>query len=261
MKFLRLCLLALSCIAGPSLADTTINDTNKYAYGANIGWLNWQADTNNGASLGHYFCTGFVYSANVGWISLGHGPTNRCEYSNASKDDYGVNITDGGLLRGFAYGANIGWIGLNNAQAFVQTDSLAPGPNADADGLPDDWELKYASDLGTIGGGTNDSDGDGMLDVDEYAADTDPLDPGEFLAITAIANDGGTNAVLTWSITKNTRLYSLDTADALSNSTAWIDSGLGVFPPDAGTDTTRITDVPGVTNRFFRAVSHVPLSP
>src|SRR5437588_1415892 len=56
-----------------SLAATTINPTNKYAYGANIGWIDWRGDTNNGAVIGEYVCSGFIYSANVGWINLGSG--------------------------------------------------------------------------------------------------------------------------------------------------------------------------------------------
>ena len=283
---LRYCCVVFFFLVSLALADTTINSSNKFAYGANISWINWRADTDNGASLGHYFCTGNVYSANVGWISLGHGPTNRLNYSNTSKDDYGLNIENGNLLRGFAYGANVGWINFeSNGNASVdlltgdlqgsayganvgwislnnaQTDTLDPGPNTDGDGLPDDWELRYAANLGMIGGGTNDSDGDGMLDVDEYAADTDPLDAVDKLEITAVSTDGGTNANLSWSLTKITRLYSIKSTDALSNGTVWVDSGLGIFPPDAGFVTTRLLDVLGVSNRFYRAVSHVPLSP
>src|ERR1039458_10869346 len=59
-------------------AATTIDAANKYAYGANIGWMNWYADGANGAVIGAYVCFGYIYSANVGWINLcSRSPANR----------------------------------------------------------------------------------------------------------------------------------------------------------------------------------------
>src|SRR6516165_8348208 len=141
----------------PARAATTIDPANKYAYGANIGWTDWRGDTNNGAVIGEYVCSGYIYAANVGWINLGSGsPTNGIYYQNFSANDFGVNQDGLGNLRGYAYGANIGWINfentgaplldlktgklsgfiysancgwisLSNALAFVQTDTIAPG--------------------------------------------------------------------------------------------------------------------------------------
>src|ERR1039458_43769 len=92
-------------------AVTTMDAANRYAYGANIGWLDWRGDTNNGAIIGDYVCSGYIYSANVGWINLGNGnPTNGIRYLNLSASDFGVNQDGLGNLRGYAYGANIGWI-------------------------------------------------------------------------------------------------------------------------------------------------------
>ena len=138
-----------------SLAATTISDTNKFAYGANTGWINVQGDSNNGARVECDFAADFIYSANYGWISLGDGtPTSGFQYSNLSADDFGVNHDGLGNLRGYAYGANIGWvqfedvgdpsvdlvsgnmsgfaysanvgwISLSNSQAFVETAPLA----------------------------------------------------------------------------------------------------------------------------------------
>ena len=54
-------------------AATTVDAANKYAYAANLGWMDWVADTNNGAVIGEYVCSGSIYSANLGWISLGSG--------------------------------------------------------------------------------------------------------------------------------------------------------------------------------------------
>src|ERR1051325_3011593 len=103
--------LLLTAALDQALAVSTINATNQFAYGANIGWLNWRGDTNNGAIIGEYVCSGCIYSANVGWINLGSGaPANGIRYQNNSGTDFGVNHDGLGNLRGYAYGPNIGWI-------------------------------------------------------------------------------------------------------------------------------------------------------
>ena len=71
-------------------AATTINAVNRYTYGANLGWLNWVGDTNNGAVIGDDVCSDYIYSANVGWINLGGGsPANGIHYQNLSAGDFG----------------------------------------------------------------------------------------------------------------------------------------------------------------------------
>ena len=95
---------------------TTIDAVNRYAYSANLGWLDWRGDTNNGVVIATNVCSGYIYSANVGWINLGSGtPVNGLHYQNNSASDFGVNVDGSGNLSGYAYGANIGWI------AFEQT--------------------------------------------------------------------------------------------------------------------------------------------
>src|SRR5690349_12388726 len=159
-------------LAAESQAASTINAANKYAYGANVGWMDFRGDTNNGAVMGEYVCSGNIYAANVGWINLGSGtPVNHIQYQNNAANDYGVNHDGLGNLRGYAYGANIGWINfentgapkvdlnsgrltgsvwsancgwisLSNAVAYVQTDVIAPGTDSNGDGIPDAWELQ-----------------------------------------------------------------------------------------------------------------------
>jgi hypothetical protein len=122
MKNILAALLAIG-IAGSACATSTINTTNQYAWGANIGWTNWRPDFDSanteGVIVGEFICSGYVYGANVGWINMGSGFTpsaGHIQYSNASNTDFGVNFTTDptqpgvGILRGFAYGANIGWI-------------------------------------------------------------------------------------------------------------------------------------------------------
>jgi len=282
--------LALLSLAFSLSAATTINDSNKYGYGANVGWMNVRGDVTNGAVIGEFCCSGYVYGANIGWIHLGDGtPDNGYEYSNTSATDYGVNHDglgrlrgyayganigwinfetngaprvdlDTGILSGYAYGANVGWISLSNAYAFVQTDSLSSAPDSDGDGIADAWEYRETGGLGTLSADGHDADNDGATDVQEYGADTDPELDTDSLRITDLTIPNDTDAVLTWT-TRQTRRYRVSLAPALTGAPAWVDSGLGLQPPDAGTETVRT--VPGgasATSRFYRVKSVVPLS-
>jgi hypothetical protein len=228
----------------PASAATTITTTNRFAYGANIGWIDACADTNNGAVIGEYVCSGFLYAANVGWISLGSGaPVNRIQYQNNSGSDFGVNHDGAGNLRGYAYGANIGWvnfetngvpsvdlstgnlsgyawsancgwIALANSAAFAQTASMRPAPLA-SNRLPMAWLLENFST--TAVQASADPDGDGMSTAQEYWAGTDPNDPASALRITQITRDvprpGYTR--LRWNSVP-TRLYAVELCDDLA---------------------------------------------
>src|SRR6266481_4095459 len=117
MKTFLTSLVLIGALA-PALASTTIDGANNYAYGANLGWMNWRGDTNSGAVIGEYVCSGYLYAANVGWINLGNGaPTNGIYYRNLATNDFGVNQDGLGNLSGYAWGANIGWITFTNKDA------------------------------------------------------------------------------------------------------------------------------------------------
>lgn len=280
----------LVCITIIHASATSINPVNRHGYGANIGWLNFRGDVVHGAQIGLFYSTGFVWSANCGWISLGSGsPANGHSYANSSASDWGVNlIMPGGYLRGmayganigwinfetngnarvdlttgnlsgFAYGANVGWISLSNAFAFVQTDFLNWGPDADGDGIPDAYEHQTTGGLGTLGAPPNDVDGDGSPDRDEFYADTNPTNTSDHLRITAVSRFTTTNAV-TWTV-KPTRQYRLEHATAITNNATWTDSGLGVLSPGAGPTLTGLVADVAATTRFYRARALVPLAP
>ena len=131
------------------------------------------ADTNNGAVIGDWVCSGYIYSANVGWIiSARQTHRQRFRYENLDASDFGVNQDGLGNLIGYASGANIGWINfeqtfgqrdefahraterlclerrlrhrisLSNSVAYVQNRYLYPGPLA-PNGLPIPWLLTY----------------------------------------------------------------------------------------------------------------------
>lgn len=271
-------------------AATTIDPTNHYAYGANIGWMDCRGDTVNGAVIGEYVCSGCIYAANVGWMSLGNGsPPGGIYYSNNAAGDWGVNHDGLGNLRGYAYGANLGWINfentgapkvdlltgklggyvwsancgwisLSNVVAYVQTDTIAPGADTDGDGIPDAWELQHFGNL-TTANGTSDYDSDGVSDKNEYLAGTNPNDVNDYLRITAESfASGGTSATLTWSSVP-TRAYYLQKTPALDPTSTWFDSGLGLISPSAGSSTTDGFLDTNAPARFYRVEAVRPLTP
>jgi hypothetical protein len=270
-------------------AVTSINASNKYAYAANAGWVNAAGDVTNGVVVGETYCSGFMYGANFGWVNVGDGsPDNGTAYSNLSGTDYGVNLDPGGNLRGFAYAANVGWINfeamgdpqvdlltgtmsgsayaanmgwisLSNAQAFVQTDHLEPGPDTDLDMIPDAWELSHTNDLVALSK-MGDGDGDGASDLEEYLADTDPFDAGSLFAITATVLDPAmSESDVTWN-SEVTRLYRVELNTDLVSG-IFVDSGLGDVVPDAGSSTTRTAPLGGPGVQHYRANAIMPLAP
>lgn len=287
MKALLIPLLFASPILCARSA-TTIDPANRYAYGANIGWMDWRGDTSNGAVIGEYVCSGYIYAANVGWINLGSGaPTNAIQYQNLSGNDFGVNHDGSGNLRGFAYGANIGWINfettgsprvdlktgqlsgyvysancgwlsLSNAFASVQTHTIAAGADTDHDGLPDAWELQH---FGTLATGPNDDpDGDGMSNLQEYLAGTDPKSAASSLQITDISAPApGTAVKLTWTSVTN-RFYNVYELLDITAGPGF-DSGLGTITPDGPVTTSRLVTNTNAPNRFYRVRAFRPLMP
>jgi len=290
-------LLLLLALLATAQAATTINPVNKYAYGANLGWLDCSGDTNNGAVIGEFVCSGYIYSANAGWISLGGGtPVNGFRYLNNSATDFGVNHDGLGNLNGYAWAANIGWltftnrdatgatfegpkvdlltgklsgniwsancgwISLSNASAFVQTDRLPAGADTDSDGIPDAWEMMKFGNL-TTANLISDFDLDGVSDRNEYLAGTDPLDLNSFLRITALTSSGGgaTNQLVWTSV--STRQYRLLQTNNVAAANPWVEIAPGLITPDAGPTTVRTVVGSAASQRFFRVEAIKPIAP
>ena len=267
-------------------AQGTISPTNRYAYAANAGWIDFSA-TAAGSNVGvsDTFLSGYAYAANFGYIHFGNGgPVNGHTYGNGSASDYGVNVSPAGLLTGYAYAANIGyvqfeqtlgqprinlltgqfdghaysanigWISLNTPLTDLVTTTLNR-PDTDGDGIPDNWEKLYFGNL-TTANALTDKDGDGSSDLAEYRAGTLPNDRSSSLRITASSfNANFTQSTLTFTI-EPTRLYRIEHDTDLV--APWTDSALGTFTPAAGATATRTLTLPASPRRFFRAVAIQP---
>ncbi len=76
------------------------NDDSQYAYGENVGWLNFEpgGDGGSGAEVTDTAVIGYAWAENIGWINL--SPTS-----------FGGVVNNGsGMLSGFAWSENVGWI-------------------------------------------------------------------------------------------------------------------------------------------------------
>lgn len=267
-------------------AASTISASNKWAWAANSGWVNCLADVTNGMEVGEFVCSGYWWSTNVGWICLGNGnPTNGVRYTNVSSNDYGVNHSGAGVLRGFAWsdsigwinfedtgapkidlktgmlsgyawGGSMGWISFTNIQAFSQSTNIASSADSDLDGIPDQWEMANAGNLTDLGNPADpDYDDDGVDDVDEYGAGTNPKNDGSLLKVTNLKLSGS-NVQLSW-LTSSTRVYKVETRPNLLTG-SWTTNGTVVTT--TATSTTSTISMGSYSGLFYRIKACLPFS-
>ena len=146
-----------------SITDGTIDSTYKYAWGENIGWVNFGPPPGN-VHITDSGLSGYALSETIGWINLDNvtndGQGNLSGFAwgenigwvNFAPTNGGVIINSSGEFTGSALEENIGWIIFNcNTSACVKTDwrpqSARPACNNaidnDADG-----KIDYPNDPG-----------------------------------------------------------------------------------------------------------------
>jgi len=216
-------------------ATDNIDPTNKYGWAENSGWVN-VAPTNGGVTV-HYdgssgYLTGLAWGENIGWIKLGNNSGGP--YTNASANDWGVNLDASGKLSGYAWGENAGWIKFNPSNSVVTIDLATGQFNGDAwgenigwvrfKGTAPDYSVRTLA-FDTQSQGTpnwwlanhavteNYDAGDGIPAWKKYVMDTNPKIAGDYLRITTISNQPHATVTFTSS---NRRYYTLQRRDDLS---------------------------------------------
>jgi len=107
---------------GVALAAGNIDATNKWAWGTNVGWINFNP-SHGGVTVYADHVEGYAWGENVGWIRLGsYEGGGSHTYGNTSATDYGVNRDASGHLSGYAWGTNVGWINFDPTHGGATVD-------------------------------------------------------------------------------------------------------------------------------------------
>lgn len=142
-------LLGASSTAARAQNIDPANDGSQYAWGENVGWVNFQPSFGPGVTVTDAAVTGLAWGENVGWINLsptaGGGVVNdgaghlsgfawgeNVGWINFAPTGGGVSINACGEFNGTAWGENIGWIGFRSSGAFPFKITTSWVPSVDA---------------------------------------------------------------------------------------------------------------------------------
>lgn len=172
-----------------------------------------------------------------------------------------VPITLSGLSDG-AYTVSV--IGKNSAGFWQDTNSatvsktwtVGPSGDTDGDGMPDAYEAQFplALDANDPLDAGEDYDGDGMTNLQEYLAGTDPQSFASRLVIVSLGQGGGDVSFNFFAVSNKT--YTVQYRNSFSTG-AWL--RLQDVPAAATNRVLNVTNTSGNATRFYQVVT--PLAP
>jgi hypothetical protein len=159
-----------------------------------------------------------------------------------------ANVASGGTLTttdGYAR-FTVHYAGQNSVQL---TDLVIL--DSDADGLPDWWEDRYGLDKHNPADAAPDADGDGVSNLNEFLAGTNPTNAASYFHFTTIAREAG-GVRMNWT-TVGGKSYRVQSSADLDG--VFSDFGPVIAVSGAGESTTNLLDTDAPTNapaRYYR---------
>jgi hypothetical protein len=125
--------------------------------------------------------------------------------------------------------------------------------DTDGDGLPDTWEETYNLDFNNAADAASDSDHDGLTNLQEFWAGTNPSDAESAVRLTAASVPGASALILSFEAISN-RSYTIESRNAIGsgNWTSLLD--LVSSTTNRVIHSTNATD--GSATWFYRLVAH-----
>lgn len=130
--------------------------------------------------------------------------------------------------------------------------ALSPNADTDTNGLPDWWVRRYFTNAAVSA--TNDYDGDGWANLDEYLADTDPTNAASYFRSIDVI-DGYATPALSARSTSVHRLYDVWFKTSLVDGVSW--TRMGVSREGTGGD-LELSVTNSAPLRFYRIGAFLP---
>jgi len=172
-----------------------------------------------------------------GWDWCNHSPSgwNGFNVTYSPTDQSTSQLADGGD-RGARWMVLHLWLSFNRLDAY---------------GIPIGWEIMYFGSTNAVNGGAlDDWDHDGMNNVQEYLAGTDPTNASSKFQVSNFGAQGGTNFVIQWSSVPGKRYAIQTSTNLLAGFNGWTTNQISGTPP---INTQTIIADP-VQSRYFRVM-------
>jgi hypothetical protein len=163
----------------------------------------------------------------VGWSSWVSLPSISANGGTIAFQSYGPGLVSGGLDLNFVQ------------DVFAVAQSIPSTTDSVGDGIPDAWRAQYFGGSGTTTNSqscaTCDPDHDGMSNLQEYLAGTDPTSSASVLRLDLTAQVSANSVVLTWPVVVG-RSYQVQYKTSLSDAVwqtpaanLWVTGNVGTF--------------------------------